>query len=55
MMRLDMTGPMPLTPSSAAWSALFTSTSAKASPMLTISVANAKRIFLNMPISPSSG
>src|SRR5471030_1358262 len=51
-MAFDLTGPMPLTASSAAASALLTSTCAKAKPMVTIRVATASKIFLNMSQSP---
>ncbi|MNT50816.1 hypothetical protein D3C72_1877530 [compost metagenome] len=55
MMAFDVTGPMPLTLSSAAWSALLTSTWAKAKPIVAIKVAMASSIFLNMGISPWCG
>src|SRR5476649_999508 len=44
----DVTGPMPLTPSSAAWSALLTSTWANAKPIVAIKVMTASNNFLNI-------
>jgi len=48
MMALEIEGPMPLTPSSADWSALLTSTWANAMPIVRIKAKHANKSFLNM-------
>src|SRR5471032_2307239 len=47
-MAFEVTGPMPLTLSSAAWSALLTSTWANAKPIVAIKVMTASNNFLNI-------